>query len=68
MKFKPTFSIGDLVEYGDRYIDELPWLIVDISKTKKTWARNYLLYRCGNFILVPYKDFKWCALLSGGFK
>jgi hypothetical protein len=59
------FKVGDLVKYGGRYIDELPWLIVDISKTKKTWRRNYLLYRNGDFLLVNYRDFKWSALLSG---
>ena len=59
------FGVGDLVKYDGQYIDELPWLVVGITKTKKTWARKYLLYRNGNFLIIPYKELYWSVLLSG---
>ena len=37
--------MGDLVTLNDPWINQMPWLIVAVTKSKKTWHRRYVLYR-----------------------
>jgi hypothetical protein len=47
-------SIGDLV-YDKR--TALPWLVVSIAKTKKTWWRRVTLYADGSLITIKSAQF-----------
>ena len=55
------FRVGDLVVLSDPWIDdETPWLIIGASKSKKTWHKNFVLYRNGDIRIYPYSKMKEC--------
>ena len=51
-------AAGDLVRYNSPWLDDVPWLVLHVTKCKKVWHRNVVLYRAGDIVVLPYKKLK----------
>ena len=52
-------KVGDLIMYDgitDRWCVEDLWIVLEITKDKKTWHRKILLYNSGGRATIKWKD------------
>ena len=50
--------VGDLVIFDARHCDDnvssSPWIVVEVTRTKKVWHRYFTLYRHDELLRLPW--------------